>query len=362
MKTIIFNVGSTSIKFKTFDQLKETQSAYIDRIGLDVKMHKLALEKLLKQGKIDLNGFDAIGHRIVHGKDKFSKLTLITDNVIKDLEKFSDLAPLHNPPQIEVIKQTIKLAKDIKQYAVFDTAFFADLPEIAKVYALPYELYKKGIKKYGFHGISHQYLLDQGLRESKLDKKNSKVLTIHLGAGCSIAAIKDGKPIDCSLGFTPLQGLIMQTRSGDIDPGIILYLMENQGYSLEKVKELLNHKSGLLGITNGKLQDMRDILFMAGEKVEDDNYSPTGFDNCTAEDVELAKLALELFCYQVKKYIGAYTAILNGVDLIVFSGSIGSGSSVVRDKITKNLDIIKQAPVLAIKTNEELEIAKQIER
>jgi len=362
MKTIIFNAGSTSIKFKAFENLKETQSAQIDRIGSSIKTHKQALAKLLKQEKIDLTSFEVIGHRIVHGKDKFSKPTLITGQVIKELEDFSDLAPLHNPPQIEIIKQTTAQAKDVKQFAVFDTAFFADLPEIAKVYALPYELYKKGIKKYGFHGISHQYLLGQGIEQAKLDKNNSKVLTIHLGAGCSIAAIKDGKAIDCSLGFTPLEGLIMQTRPGDLDPGIIIYLMENFGYSLGKMKELLNNKSGLLGLTNSKLQDMRDILFMSGEKVEDDNYAPKGFDNCTAEDVESAKLALELFCYRVKKYIGAYTAVLNGVDLIVFGGSIGSGSSVVRDKITKDLGIIKQAKILGIKTNEELEIAKQIEK
>jgi len=363
MKILVFNVGSSSIKFKLFESnkdLKELKKGKIERIGEKIPNHRQALAKLLKDEKLDLSKVDVIGHRVVHGGNKFIKIKKIDPAKISLLKETADLAPLHNPPEIEVIEEIVKLNKEIDQYAVFDTAFFSALPEKAQIYPLPYQLYNQGVKRYGFHGTSHKQLMEQGSKKLKLDLKKSKIITLHLGAGCSITAIKNGQPIDTSMGFTPLEGLMMQTRGGDLDPGIILYLIEHQNYNLKKLTQLLNYKSGILGIT-GKYQDMRDILFLAGEKVEDEDYKPEGFDNCTKEDIKRAKLALEIFIYRVQKYIGGYTAILGGLDGLIFGGAIGAGSSVIRNRITTGIEeVLGKIKAVKIKTDEEKQIAKEI--
>lgn len=363
MKILVFNAGSSSIKFKLFESdndLKELQAGKIERIGEKIPNHRQAIIQLIKEESLVLSKVEAVGHRVVHGGNKFTKIEKLDLAKISLLKQMADLAPLHNPPEIEVIEQVTKYNSRVDQYAVFDTAFFANLPLKAQLYPLPYQLYNQGVRRYGFHGTSHKYLMTEGTKKLKLSLKKSKIITVHLGAGCSITAIKNGQPIDTSMGFTPLEGLAMQTRAGDLDPGIILYLMKHQRYNLKKLTELLNHQSGLLGLT-GKFQDMRDILFLAGEKVEDEDYKPEGFDKCTKEDVERAKLALEVFIYRVQKYIGGYTAILGGLDGLIFGGAIGAGSSVIRERITNDLEeVLGKIKVVKIETDEERQIAKEI--
>jgi len=278
---LIFNAGSSSLKAKLFDQnLNSLDSFEVNRIGESgAKTHSEAAKIILE--KLKNRNFKLVGHRIVHGGEKYIKLTEITPEVLKDLEEFSILAPQHNPQALEVIDVVGKQFNNsktrlggaspslgrgepsrgrIKQYALFDTGFFNDLPLEAKIYPLPYKYYQKeGIRRFGFHGISHQYAAEQAANQLGEDILNTNLITIHLGAGCSIAAISKGKPIDVSMGFTPLEGIMMMTRSGTIDPGIIFYLMEKKKMAPEKIKHMLEFESGILGVS-GLSSDMKDIM------------------------------------------------------------------------------------------------------
>lgn len=365
MKYLILNAGSSSIKFKLFKkkqrEFSQLKEGGIDRIGENVPDHKQALTRVLEDNNLDLREIDLVGHRIVHGGDEFVLPIELTATNLKKLKKYNKLAPLHNPHQLNLVRAINLIDENLSQYAVFDTAFFANLPEKTTIYPLPLSYYQEDkIKRYGFHGSSHKYLVFSGAKEAGLKPTQINTISIHLGAGSSITATKNGSPIDTSLGFTPLEGLMMQTRPGDIDPGIITYLEKERNLTSNQIEDILNNQSGLLAIAGRS--DMRDILFLAGEKIEDDNYQPKGFEKCGQEEVDRAKLALEMFIYRVQKYIGAYTAVLGRTDLIVFGGAIGSGSSVIREKITRDLSfMLKGTKITSLETNEELQIARDID-
>jgi len=333
-----------------------------------IKTHKDGLNKIAAillhpvDGVIQNNDeIDVVGHRVVHGGDSFSATTLITPAVKKEILEFSTLAPLHNPHNLEGITISEELFTNAKQVAVFDTAFHQTIPVKARKYAIPNALYQEhGIQAYGFHGTSHKYVSEKAI--TYLNKPSAKVLSIHLGNGCSITAIKDGKSMDHSLGFAPGNGLIMGSRSGDIDHAVIFHLVHALGYSLDEVNTLLTKKSGMLGLTG--YSDLRDIQTKA----------QNGNRDC--------QLALDMNAYLIKKYIGAYSAALNGLDAIVFTAGIGENSAVLRKLVCSDMDFlgitlddtkneqrssvlreistdIAKVKVLVIPTNEELEIAKQ---
>jgi acetate kinase len=309
----------------------------------------------------DTNDIHVVGHRVVHGGNSFSDTTLITPEVKQEIEKFSSLAPLHNPNNLEGIIVAEELFRQATQVAVFDTAFHQSIPEKARRYAIPNHLTDEhGIQLYGFHGTSHKYVTEKAL--AYLGLSTSKIISVHLGNGCSITASKDSKSVDHSLGFTPSNGLIMGTRSGDIDHAIIFYLVENLGYSLSEVNNLLTKKSGMLGLTG--YSDLRDIQAKAEE----------GNPNC--------ELALAMNAYRIKKYIGAYMAALNGLDALIFTAGIGENSSLIRQLVCDDMDVFgikldttlnqtksdtlreinsvdSKVKILVVPTNEELEIAKQ---
>jgi acetate kinase len=307
------------------------------KVMLDAITHK-------EYGVIDsISKIAAIGHRVVHGGEEFNKSTIINAEVIKYIEKYCELAPLHNPPSLLGIKACKALLADIPQVAVFDTAFHADMPTHAYLYGLPYQYYKKyKIRRYGFHGTSHRYVAIKAAKMLGKPLEELKLITCHLGNGCSITAVSGGKSIDTSMGFTPLEGLLMGTRSGDIDPAIVFYLMEKENLNANQISDLLNKKSGLLGIS-GVSNDMRDLM----READAGN--------------ERAKAALEVFFYRIKKYIGAYMAAMNGVDAIVLTAGIGENNPKIKDRICVELSsLIKScaAKVLIVPTNEELMIAQ----
>lgn len=303
----------------------------------------------------------AVGHRVVHGGEHFTGATLITDEVKQQIKKLFSLAPLHNPVNYKCIEVAEQTFKNARQIAVFDTAFHQTIPEQAYRYAIPEWYYKEhAIRVYGFHGTSHKYVSEQAIKW--LNKENSKIISIHLGNGCSMAAIKDGKSIDTSMGFGPLSGLMMGTRSGDIDPSVIFHLMEHSGYTLEQLSTLVNKQSGLLGV--GGSSDMRDIRKLV------------------SEGNAAAALALKLYAYRIKKFIGAYAAILNGIDAIIFTAGVGENDSKMREAVCTELDYLgieldpaqntaykgelkeintedSKVKILVIPTNEEYEIANQ---
>jgi acetate kinase len=384
MKVLVLNSGSSSIKFQVFDMTKHTVLAHglIEQIGEvlghiilefgnseikleeEIKNHHIGLElsiNLLIENKIisSFDDFGGVGHRVVHGGEKFSQPVVINDEVLKEIENLIPLAPLHNPANLDGINVCLEKAPTIPNIAVFDTAFHQTLPDYAYLYALPYDLYEnKGVRRYGFHGTSHKFVANEA--EKFLGKKDLNLITLHLGNGTSACAIKDGESVDTSMGLTPLEGLIMGTRSGDLDPAILPFLARSENMSVEDIDTMLNKKSGLKGICG--INDMREIT----EKAE-------------AGDKK-AKLALDMFCYRIKKYVGSYTAILGRVDGIIFTGGIGEHAKVVREKICENLENIgiefdssknssigkgieviskdsSRTKVLVIPTNEELEIA-----
>ncbi len=337
---------------------------YVDAI----KSHKLGLQRILdilldaENGAIDnIEEIDAVGHRVVHGGDSFAKTTWVTDAVKKEIREFSTLAPLHNPHNLEGIQIAEQLFPKARQVAVFDTAFHQTIPVKAHKYAIPNRFYTDhGIRSYGFHGTSHKYVSEKAI--DYLKKEKSKIITIHLGNGCSITAVVDGKSVDHSLGFAPSNGLIMGSRSGNIDHALIFHLVHTLGYSLDEVNHILNEESGMLGLTGHS--DLRDIQSKA----------ENGDKDC--------QIALEMNAYRIKKYIGAYTAIMNGLDAIVFTAGIGENSSVLRKLICTDLSYLgialddrknemgpttlreinkdsSEVKILVIATNEELEIAKQ---
>ncbi|WP_448534783.1 acetate kinase [Pseudothermotoga sp.] len=366
MKILVVNCGSSSVKYQFIDMNGEKVlcKGLAERIGIDggrlvhrvnndkhviernMKDHEEALKLVLgvlvdpEIGVIkDLSEIDAVGHRVVHGAERFASSVLIDEEVMKALEENVHLAPLHNPPNIQGIKAIQKLLPKVPNVGVFDTAFHQSMPKKAYLYALPYELYETHrIRRYGFHGTSHRYVSRRAAEILGRDYYDFKVITCHLGNGASIAAVRHGKSIDTSMGFTPLEGLVMGTRCGDIDPAIVIYLQQNLGMSVEKVYDLLNKKSGMLGLTNNLSSDMRDI--------EDAAFAGN----------EIAQLALDIYVYKIAKYIGAYAAAMNGVDAIVFTAGVGENSPYVREKVCEYLGF------LGVKIDKQLNDVKGVER
>lgn len=349
---LVINCGSSSAKYELFDIKRHNVLAkgIVERIGdAHCPNHYSAIKKIIeeltdpKKGALkDIHQIEGIGHRVVHGQEEFKSSCLITDAVIRSLEKYSSLAPLHNPPSIAGIKACANLLKGIPQVAVFDTSFHQTIPPYAFLYGLPYEFYKKhSIRRYGFHGTSHRYVSEATAKALKRPLSKLKLITCHLGNGCSMAAVDGGKSVDTSMGLTPLEGLIMGTRSGDVDPASVLYILEKEGIALNQMNDILNKKSGLLGIS-GISNDMRDLLKAA------------------AKGDKRAKLAIEMFIYKIKKYIGAYYAAMGGLDAVVFTAGIGEHSPWLIKRIKNDLkDVVKKnVQFLVIPTNEELLIAK----
>ena len=390
MKTLVINCGSSSLKYQLIDMSTEEcmVQGLVERIGIEgsvltqkvegrekyiinteIKNHKEAI-KLVLEALIDadngviksMNEISAVGHRVVHGGEKYSDSVLINDEVLQSIKDCIVLAPLHNPPNIIGIEACKELMPNTPMVAVFDTAFHQTMPKHSYICPLPYELYKKyGIRKYGFHGTSHKYVSNKVAKVIGKDIKDLKIVTCHLGNGCSLAAVKNGKCVDTTMGFTPLAGVMMGTRSGSIDPSVISFLIEQHGYTIEEVDELLNKKSGVLGIS-GVSSDFRDVLAAA----ESGN--------------ERAKLALEIFYYKVRTQIAAYAGAMGGVDVIVFTAGIGENSSITRKEILKGLEFFgfelneennnirgkiqeistedSRVKVYVVPTNEELMIAR----
>jgi len=338
MIILVLNAGSSSLKYKLFDSVNcdVLKEGLVENIGIKnpiFKNHHDALESL----EIDFNSIDAVGHRVVHGGEKYSNSILIDETVLKGIEELISLAPLHNPANLEGIKLLQTKLGQTPQVAVFDTAFHSTMPKEAFLYALPIEMYEKNnIRRYGFHGTSHSYVLKRSAEILQKDVNNLNLITLHLGNGASVCAIENGKSIDTSMGFTPLEGLVMGSRSGDIDPAIVLYMQRELQLSLDEVDKILNKKSGLIGICHEN--DVRKII-----NAKDDN----------------AQLALSLMIRRIKKYIGAYLALLGKVDAIVFTGGIGENSSYIRDKVLSS-KLFSGIDVLVIKTDEELEIMHEV--
>jgi len=335
---LVLNCGSQSIKWKLFSNNLELKKEGKREI-FDSKNYKKILISELKKLILFRKEIKIIGHRVVHGGERFRKPTKITNQVLSELKKFSNLAPLHNPFNILGIKAARKIFPKSQQTAVFDTEFYKDLPPRAYIYPLPENLRKKyGFRRFGFHGISHEYAAKEAAQKINKPFKKLKIITCHLGGGSSITATKFGKAIDTSMGFTPMEGVAMMTRAGDIDPGIILEIAKD--FSLKKVNEILNSESGLKGISGSS--EMLEVL----KKIKKGNKK--------------AKLSLEVFVYRIQKYIGAYYAVLGGCDLLVFTGTIGFGSAKIRNMICRNLIILKNTKISVIKTDEELAIAHKI--
>ena len=312
---------------------------HIGEEGSTVKNHYAGLKLILKR----LDQIDAVGHRVVHGAEKFKQPVLIDENVIKGISKCSSIAPLHNPANLSGIKACAKLLTGVKQVAVFDTAFHQSIPDYAYIYGLPYEYYQKlGIRKYGFHGTSHQYVAHEAAKVLKKHLGELKLITCHLGNGCSITAIDKGKSVDTSMGFTPLEGLVMGTRCGDVDPALIPHIMRKRKLDPKAMEKMLNKDSGLKGIS-GISNDMRVL--------EDREKAGSG----------RAKLARNIFAYRIRKYIGSYITVMGGLDALVFTAGIGENQASIRDRVTKGLfTFLKKKPkILVIPTNEELMIARQ---
>ena len=390
MKTLVINCGSSSLKYQLIDMSTEESmvQGLVERIGIEgsiltqkvegrdkyiintnIKDHKDAI-KLVLEALVDsihgviksMDEISAVGHRVVHGGEKYSDSVLIDDEVLKSIKDCIVLAPLHNPPNVIGIEACKELMPNTPMVAVFDTAFHQTMPKHAYICPVPYELYEKyGVRKYGFHGTSHKYVSYKVAETMGKDIKDLKIITCHLGNGCSLAAVKNGKSVDTSMGFTPLAGVMMGTRSGSIDPSVISFLIEQHGYTIEQIDELLNKKSGILGIS-GVSSDFRDVL----EAAESEN--------------ERAKLALEIFYYKVRTQIAAYAGAMGGVDVIVFTAGIGENSSITRREILKGLEFFgftinteknelrgkiqeisnedSRVKVYVVPTNEELMIAR----
>lgn len=388
MNILVLNSGSSSIKYQVIEMpSKEVlSSGLLERIGhadaqvshksnkgglkkeLEILDHKAGLALIASiimnesYGVIrDPTDIHAVGHRVVHGGDQFSNTVLINEDVKYQIQKFCSLAPLHNPANLQGILMAEEVFASAIQVAVFDTAFHQSIPKKAYTYAIPRELTDElGIRLYGFHGTSHKYVSQKAI--DYLGEKGKKIITIHLGNGCSVTAVKNGKSFDHSLGFSPLNGLVMGTRSGDIDHSIIFHLVDNLGYDLATVSKMLIKESGMLGLTG--FSDLRDIQ----------NAAENGDGDC--------KLALEINSYRIKKYIGAYASAMNGLDAIVFTAGIGENSSLLRSMVCSEMDFLgieisqsknseklddlldisgngANVKILVIATNEELEIAEQ---
>lgn len=351
MKILVINSGSSSIKYQLFDMSSESVLArgLVERIdsrgaGLkhypagkepycmeqEIKDHRMAIKLIFQaltnpeHGILQNAGqIDAIGHRVVHGGEVFHQPVLVDADVKENIRMLAALAPLHNPANLLGIKACEKLIPEIKQVAVFDTAYHHTIPPSAYMYAIPYGYYEKyGIRKYGFHGTSHQYVAQRAAALLNRPLQGLKIISCHLGNGSSITAIRDGCSIDTSMGLTPLEGVAMGTRSGDLDPAIVTYLMERDGLSPAEVTEILNYQSGMLGVS-GVSNDFRDL------------------EKAVLEGNHRARLSIEIFVHRVKKYIGAYAADLNGVDVLVFTAGVGENSPQIRADICEGLDYLR---------------------
>jgi len=344
---LVINCGSSSAKYQLFHIKREKplMKGVIERIGEEgsrCENHHDAVKMIkdkLSSGKVEIKG---IGHRVVHGEEVFSESVVINGKVLKLIESFNEIAPLHNPHAVAGIKACSHYFPGIPQVAVFDTAFHQTIPEHAYIYGLPFGLYKKyKIRRYGFHGTSHRYV--SGVAAKKLEKplKKLKLITAHLGNGCSMAAVMHGKSVDTTMGFTPLEGLLMGTRCGDLDPAIVTFLMKKERLGAKDTDALLNKKSGFLGVS-GLSNDMRDIL--------------SGIRRSNRR----AKLAFEIFVYRIKKYIGAYYAVMGGLDAVVLTGGIGENVPRIKKMLSKELAGVLSGKVkfLTIPTKEELLIAR----
>lgn len=347
MKILVLNCGSSSVKYKLLDMNshEELGSGGVEKIGMkgsflkhirrdgqkvilkgEILEHQLAIEYILgvltsqKHGAIDsLDEINAVGHRVVHGGEKFNSSVLITDDVIQKIVECIDIAPLHNPPNLAGIYAINELLPSVPQVAVFDTAFHQTMPDYAYMYGIPYSLYiKYGIRRYGFHGTSHRYVSKRACDFLGLDVQKTKMITAHIGNGASVCAIENGKSVDTSMGFTPAEGLMMGTRSGDVDMGVVTFLMEKEMIGPSSASILFNKHSGVLGIS-GISSDMRDI------------------ENAIANGNERAKLALDMYEYRIKKYIGSYMAALGGCDVLVFTGGVGENQTTTRQKVCDSL-------------------------
>ncbi len=323
MKILVLNCGSSSIKYKLFENENPLTSGLIEKIGekdSPIQNYAQGIERLVSQllesGKIEsLSEIDAVGHRVVHGGE-LSESSIIDESVIEKIKNYCELAPLHNPVNLKGIMEMQKRLPDVPHVAVFDTAFHQTMPAYAFLYGLPYEYYEKeGIRRYGFHGTSHDYVAEKAAKLLNKPLSELNLITCHLGAGCSMAAIKNGKVIDTSMGLTPLEGLIMGTRSGDIDAGVVIYFANQKKMTFSEIDELLNKRSGLAGIS-GVGKDIRVII-------EEDKRGS-----------KRSRLAIEMFCYRLKKYFGAYAAALDRVDAIVFTAGIGEHRPLVRSLST----------------------------
>ena len=350
MKILVLNCGSSSIKYQLIDMANNAEllaKGLLERVGLkdsefkhqprgkdpymliqDVDNHEAGIDLILKalldkhHGVIEsVNDIIAVGHRVAHGGENFSDSALITEEVKKNIEAVIELAPLHNPANLRGITSMQKLVPTVPQVAVFDTAFHQTIPQHAYMYALPYDLYENDkIRRYGFHGTSHKYVFEKACDALFMRKDHVKAITCHLGNGASIAAIENGKSVDTSMGLTPVEGLMMGTRTGDLDLGALLYIMKKKGLDTDEANTLINKKSGMLGVS-GISYDMRDIENAAWK-----------------ENNKRAQLALEMYAYRIKKYIGAYAAAMGGVDLIIFTGGIGENGAETREAVCKGLE------------------------
>ena len=394
MIVFVLNCGSSSLKYQLIDMKHETVMAkgLIERIGMDgsvlkhtpanantidisteIPDHKVAIQLVIEalldenHGVIKkMSEINAVGHRVVHGGERFTDSMLITTDVIKGIEACCEIAPLHNPPNLHGILACMELLPEVPQVAVFDTAFHQTMPKTAFLYGLPYEMYVKyGLRRYGFHGTSHRYVAQKAAEMMGEHMSDLRIITCHLGNGASLTAIKYGKSVDTSMGYTPLEGLIMGTRSGEIDPAIIPFLMEKENMDVMQIDNFLNRRSGILGIS-GLSSDFRDLEAAANN------------------GDERSQLAIDVFAYKVKKYIGGYVAAMGGVDAIVFTAGLGENSPFMREKICNGLEYlgtridpelnkirgkareisIKRArtKIFVIPTNEELVIARDTKR
>jgi len=340
---LILNCGSQSFKYKVFGKNLNLLGEKVIMIKNQRNYQKEITRELAKV-KESYGDVKVIGHRVVHGGSKFRKLAVITAKTLKEAQKYNKFAPLHNHFNILGIKESIKIFPKSKQAADFDTGFYESLPEEVFTYPLPEKIRNKyGFRKFGFHGISHEYAAEIASEKLKRPFKKLKIISCHLGGGSSITAIKNGKAVETSMGFTPLEGLMMMTRAGDLDSGVVLELARI--FSIKKAAQILNQESGLKGICG--CAHMKDVL----KKIKQGDKK--------------SKLALRIFTYRIQKYIGSYCAVLGGCDVLVFTGAIGAGSAKIRQMICNNLSVLKtpiKTKILAIEPNEELAIAKKIKK
>ncbi|MCU4175534.1 acetate/propionate family kinase [Carboxylicivirga sp. N1Y90] len=392
MKILVLNCGSSSIKYQLFTMAGSDwdvmAAGVVEKIGLKgsfLKHQKEGNEKVLLEGEIldhqvgidyilgvlvserhgcltKLEEIDAVGHRVVHGGEEFNSSVFITNEVIRKMEECIDLAPLHNPPNLKGIEAISQLLPSVPQCGVFDTAFHQTMPKQAYMYAIPQSLYKKyGIRRYGFHGTSHRYVSKRACEILGVDYKTQKIVSCHLGNGASVAAIKNGESVDTSMGFTPLEGLVMGTRAGDLDLGAVTYIMDKELIGTRSASTLFNKHSGMLGLT-GISSDMREI------------------EDAANNGDAAAQLGLDIYDYRIRKYIGSYAAAMGGIDILIFTGGIGENADVTRAGVCKDLEFIgleldpelnnglrgkekviskkdARATVMVVPTNEELVIA-----